>query len=570
MQKGFVQEKRGRAAQYVFVVLSFYCSYVSADATRLFYPHQCSTLSQDELKKESQKLGEQLQQWNRLYRLSGNSTVTDETYDQLLNTWQQWQKCQNLSGQLPPIHLPPHSRTAKHPIVHTGLKKLNEVDIGKWIDTREEVWLQPKVDGVAISLVYQQGKLVSMISRGNGIEGLEWRDKADFIPAIPKQLPTSQPQLILQGELFWRLKDHRQQASGGVNARNQVAGWLMRKSKPVTPEANIDVFIWAWPEGVGKAEEQWRQLANLGFPLTQQYSHKVTTMAQVKKWQSYYYQQPMPFATDGIVLKSFPTPRVAAWQVNHNSWSVAWKHPYARIASKVTDLHFRVGRTGAVSVVAEIEPVELDSKKVSRLYLGSLKSWQKKDLLVGDTIQVALAGHGIPKLESVICRLQQRTYPDLSQFKQFHALSCFVMTPLCEQQFVARLNWLGKQLKIKGISEATWREWAEHYHLNKLTTWLSPSWQTSLPNTKKIKKIIEQFRLVGQQPLMNWLKGLGIPLKDKHLSLITELSLLNNTLFLEGLGLSIIQKTKLNQWLSTPDIKEIFQVIDEIRNGPSI
>lgn len=75
---------------------------------------------------------------------------------------------------------------------------------------------------------------------------------------------------------------------------------------------------------------------------------------------------------------------------------------------------------------------------------------------------------------------------------------------------------------------------------------------------------------MGQQPLMNWLKGLGIPLKDKHLSLITELSLLDNTLFLERLGLSIIQKTKLNQWLSTPDIKEIFQVIDEIRNGPSI
>lgn len=53
MQKGFVQEKRGRAAQYVFVVLSFYCSYVSADATRLFYPHQCSTLGQDELKKRA-------------------------------------------------------------------------------------------------------------------------------------------------------------------------------------------------------------------------------------------------------------------------------------------------------------------------------------------------------------------------------------------------------------------------------------------------------------------------------------------------------------------------------------
>ncbi|MCW2256677.1 NAD-dependent DNA ligase [Providencia alcalifaciens] len=288
-------------------------------------------------------------------------------------------------------------------------------------------------------------------------------------------------------------------------------------------------------------------------------------MAQVRQWQEHYYQTPMPFATDGIVLKTFPTPKIEAWQTGNSSWSVAWKYPYRSTISKVKDLHFRVGRTGLVSVIAEIEPVELDSKKVSRLSLGTLKSWQKKDLLIGDTIQVVLAGHGIPKLESVIWRLQERIYPDIIRFKHFNYFSCLVIAPSCQQQFIARLNWLGKQLKIKGISEATWREWVEDYNLTELTTWLSPKWQNGLPNNKKTRSLIAQFKDVDKQPLASWLKGLGIPLKDKELSLVSELSQFDDPKFLDRLGLSLNQKGKLNRWLLEPEIQDILATIKEIK-----
>lgn len=528
-------------------------------------------LNQTAIEKESRRLGLQLQYWERLYRLSGSSPINDETYDHLFNRWQDWQTCQNLPIQLPSLNLTTEERVTKHPVIHTGLKKLNETEIAHWLNSRTDIWLQPKLDGVAVSLVYQQGKLVSMISRGNGIEGQQWIDKVEFIPSLPKELSTSQPMLILQGELFWQLDNHIQQLKGGVNARNQVAGWLMRKSMPEIAENNIGVFIWAWPNGPIDAKQQWEQLAHLGFMLSQQYSHKVENMAQVRKWQQHYYQQPMPFATDGIVLKSFPTPQMAAWQANSNSWAVAWKHPHKSMVSTVIELSFHVGRTGRVSVVAEIEPIELDSKIVHRVSLGPLSSWQKKDVLAGDTIQVGLAGHGSPKLESVIWRPQQRSAPDITLFSQFHSLSCFTaMHHYCHQQFIARLNWLGKQLKIKGISEATWREWVENYQLTDLTKWLLVSWQDNLPSSKKTLKLIEQFRYVYQQPLKNWLKGLGCPLNDKQLSAFSELDQLKDPVFINRLGLSVTQKKKLDQWLLAPEIQKALQVIGSLKRKPPI
>lgn len=553
MKRIFVLEKR---FLLIFWLSVFYCHYSSANS--------CSILNQTVIETESQRLGEQLQHWDRVYRLSGSSPITDETYDQLFNTWQHWQTCQNLPAQLPSLNLATEERVIKHPVAHTGLKKLNETKIEHWLGSRTNVWLQPKLDGVAVSLVYQQGKLVSMISRGNGIEGLQWVDKADFISSLPKELSTSQPVLIFQGELFWRLDNHIQQVNGGVNARNQVAGWLMRKDVPKIPENNIGVFIWAWPNGPIAAKEQWQQLANLGFTLTQQHSHKVENMAQVRSWQQHYYQQSMPFATDGIVLKSFPTPQMDAWQANSNSWAVAWKHPYKSMVSTVIELSFHVGRTGRVSVVAEIEPIELDSKVVHRVSLGSLSAWQKKDVLAGDMVQVGLAGHGIPKLESVIWRLQQRNVPDTSLFSQFNALSCFSAEPHCHQQFIARLNWLGKQLKLKGISEATWREWVENYQLTDLATWLSTSWQDNLPSSKKVVKLVDQFRNVYRQPLKNWLKGLGIPLNDKHLSAFSQLNQLKDPVFINGLELSVAQKEKLERWLLAPEIQKVLQVIGDL------
>ena len=95
---------------------------------------------------------------------------------------------------------------------------------------RKNLWVQPKVDGVAVTLVYTNGKLKQLISQGNGLKGQNWTNKAIFISAIPQYIEVAPPLLTLQGELFLQIEGHQQAQFSGVNARASVAGALMRKS----------------------------------------------------------------------------------------------------------------------------------------------------------------------------------------------------------------------------------------------------------------------------------------------------------------------------------------------------
>lgn len=130
---------------------------------------------------------------------------------------------------------------------------------------RKSLWVQPKVDGVAVTLVYQDGKLMQLLSRGNGLKGQNWTDKAPFITAIPQYIATAPPWLTLQGELFLQMGDHLQASSGGVNARAAVAGALMRKS-PAALLPQLGIFIWAWPDGPSSMVEKGALLQAMGFP----------------------------------------------------------------------------------------------------------------------------------------------------------------------------------------------------------------------------------------------------------------------------------------------------------------
>ncbi|SUC34173.1 DNA ligase B [Providencia rustigianii] len=524
----------------------------------------CDSPNQNILINEHQRLGNQLQEWNKNYLVDGFSPINDEVYDQLLSKWQQRQRCLSLSDSLPQVPLPILTPLVKHPLPHTGLKKQNLNEITTWIAKRKEIWLQPKVDGVAVSLVYDNGQLVSLISRGNGVEGLEWRKKADFILDLPKVIPIKQ-RVILQGELFWKLNNHVQKQLGGLNARSKVAGWLMRKKLPEKIEDNIGIFIWAWPDGDLQQEVQLSRLSEIGFDLSKRYSHQVTSIEQIIQRQEDYFSTPLPFATDGIVLKSFPAPPSAAWQSNQNSWAIAWKYPLQNIISEITGLKFGVGRTGIVNVVASIKPVTLDAKQVSHVNLGSLNSWKKKDLLVGDHIQLTLAGHGIPKVEQVIWRVAHRDYPETMLLEQFNRWSCFSYSIECLPQFVARLTWLGKQLGIKGVGEKTWQQWAENYGLSQLLEWLSPSWQGQLPKTKTNLKHLEQLQKVADQPLAVWLKGLDIPLSNTEIKKIDTISMLYEPTIIKYLKLSDKREQQFKHWIEVTEIKLALQIIQEIK-----
>lgn len=479
----------------------------------------CPIWSQDKLQRETKSLMQQMARWDQLYRQKGISEIDDEVYDQLMAELIHWQLCLK---QVPdsdfPVEVFSDNKLA-HPVAHTGLSKLkDEREINRWLHGRLPVWLQPKIDGVAVTLIYQNGKLVSLISRGNGAEGVNWTAKSQHISDIPQEIENAPPYMVLQGELFLHKDGHIQQSSGSDGARNRVAGLMMRKEH--SPELKqVGLFIWSWPDGPVDMESKLRKLADMGFPLAQRYSHKIERPEQVQKLRMHYFAQPMPFATDGIVLKQEIEPKGNQWRSGSNSWAVAWKHPLRHQVTQVREVSFTIGRTGKISVVLGLDKVKLDDRQVSRVNIGSVRRWQQLDVLPGDRVTLTLAGHGIPKLAQVVWRIKERQNIQPPDKQRYHVLSCLTLTAGCEQQFNARLKWLGESLQMTGVSSGSWAMLTEQKLVTDLTDWLALSVQqiAALPGIgdKRAQAIYSQFIKAKNQPFSYWMKGIGVPYMDK-------------------------------------------------------
>src|SRR5690606_20855916 len=112
-----------------------------------------------------------------------------------------------------------------------------------------DLWLQPKADGVAVTLLYLDGRLRQAISRGDGLHGTDWTARVRRIAAVPRRLPHAPARVVLQGELVWRLPGHRQARDGGMRARADVAGALAREPLDARAASRIGLFVWDWPDG---------------------------------------------------------------------------------------------------------------------------------------------------------------------------------------------------------------------------------------------------------------------------------------------------------------------------------
>lgn len=145
----------------------------------------CPVWSPARANEEISRLQQQITQWNDSYWKQGESAVDDGVYDQLNAQLIQWQRC--FGDEVPPdLSAPPMSGAVSHPVPHTGVRKLADKQaLQQWMHARSDLWVQPKVDGVAVTLVYRNGNLVRAISRGNGLKGEDWTQKVLQIPSVP-------------------------------------------------------------------------------------------------------------------------------------------------------------------------------------------------------------------------------------------------------------------------------------------------------------------------------------------------------------------------------------------------
>lgn len=418
----------------------------------------CPNWDLSQAQREITTLQNRIDQWDDAYHREGRSLISDELYDQSQLRLKEWQACFNQPSSPQPLRTA--SGTVTHPIAHTGLDKLHKAeDVAHWLRDRQNVWVQPKVDGVAVTLIYRQGILQQAISRGDGVNGQDWTASARRIAAIPQRL--RQPRdLLVQGELYWRLNAHVQSQSGSVNARATVAGLMGRKTLDVEQAAGIGLFVWDWPQGPVRLPERLSELQALGFAATEPFTQPVNRFEDAQKWREHWYRSPLPFASDGVVLRQSQRPPAERWQAKAPYWAIAWKYPFAQALAEVRKVNFKIGRTGRITPVLELLPLRLDDREIKRVSVSSLKRWQTLDIHPGDQVAISLAGLTIPRLDSVVLRTSERADISIPDAGDYHVLSCWQPTPGCESQFLARLTWLsGKQgLAMQHVGRGTWEK----------------------------------------------------------------------------------------------------------------
>ena len=505
---------------WMAILISILCWQSSAWAV-------CPAWSPARAQEEISRLQQQIKQWDDDYWKEGKSEVEDGVYDQLSARLTQWQRC--FGSEPRDVMMPPLNGAVMHPVAHTGVRKMVDKNaLSLWMRERSDLWVQPKVDGVAVTLVYRDGKLNKAISRGNGLKGEDWTQKVSLISAVPQTVSGPLANSTLQGEIFLQREGHIQQQMGGINARAKVAGLMMRQDDSDTLNS-LGVFVWAWPDGPQLMSDRLKELATAGFTLTQTYTRAVKNADEVARVRNEWWKAELPFVTDGVVVRAAKEPESRHWLPGQAEWLVAWKYqPVAQVA-EVKAIQFAVGKSGKISVVASLAPVMLDDKKVQRVNIGSVRRWQEWDIAPGDQILVSLAGQGIPRIDDVVWRGAERTKPTPPE-NRFNSLTCYFASDVCQEQFISRLVWLGAKqvLGLDGIGEAGWRALHQTHRFEHIFSWLllTPEQLQNTPGIAKSKsaQLWHQFNLARKQPFTRWVMAMGIPLTRAALNASDERS----------------------------------------------
>ena len=290
-----------------------------------------------------------------------------------------------------------------------------------WFDRIEKAgvkntWLcEVKVDGLAINLLYKDGKLVQALTRGNGVTGEDVTLNIKTISVIPHELHgTNIPTLLeVRGEVFFPLKAFNEfneeiQESGKAafaNPRNAAAGSLRQKDPRVTASRPLSMVV----HGIGVIEGAsfdtqsgaYELLKSWGLPTSKRYK-VVKTRKQVQDFINYYevHRHSVEHEIDGIVIKvnEIDIQNQLGYTSRAPKWAIAYKYPPVEVTTRLIDIKVSVGRTGRVTPFAYMEPVVVAGSTVSNATLHNQEEVHRKGILIGDTVIIRKAGDVIPEV----------------------------------------------------------------------------------------------------------------------------------------------------------------------------
>jgi len=278
---------------------------------------------------------------------------------------------------------------------------------------------EPKMDGVAVELVYESGEFAVGSTRGDGFVGEDITQNLKTIRSIPLRLRTDTPpqRLEVRGEVylslaaFQKLNAERQEAGEAqfANPRNAAAGSLRQLDPRITARRPLAIFCYGPGEATGvEFTSQSGFLASLpswGIPVNRN-TEAVTGVAGIVEYYRRIGEQreSLPFEIDGVVIKvdSFFLQRELGEKSRSPKWAIAWKFPPRQAVTRVNDIVVQVGRTGVLTPTALLEPVEVSGVTVGRATLHNWEEMERKDIRIGDTVVIERAGDVIPAVVKVV------------------------------------------------------------------------------------------------------------------------------------------------------------------------
>jgi DNA ligase (NAD+) len=423
-------------------------------------------------------------------------------------------------------------------------------------DTAIDYMTEPKLDGLSIELVFEQGRFVAAATRGDGETGEDVSANARTIRSIPMQLRAPKTlrnvpaRLEVRGEVLIKIADfdalNESRLAAGeqlfANPRNAAAGSLRQLDSSITAARPLIAYLYGgaagWPELGDTHEEATRAMRELGLPVPPFQKRCRGIDAVYAAYEEMMRQRDeLPFEIDGLVVKvnRFDQQRALGEVSKAPRWAIAFKFPPREETTRVADIIVQVGRTGALTPVAVLDPIEVSGVVVSRATLHNPDELARKDVRVGDTVIVRRAGDVIPEVVKVI--IERRPAQTTPFSFPSHCPVCGALARRDEDEAVPRctglacpaqlkerivhfasrramdIDGLGDKLAEQLVDEGMVQRLSDIYHLAPLTL-------VALPRMgeKKADNLLRAIAASKARSLDRFLFGLGIRHVGEHIA----------------------------------------------------
>lgn len=492
-----------------------------------------------DIKKRMEEIEQLLNKYNYEYYVLDNSSVSDSEYDRLM------QELLSLEESHPELKSKssPTSRVGsevvsnfekvqhQRPMLSLG-NVFNESEIVKFDERIEKEGFDPeyvcelKIDGLAISLIYEKGVLVKGVTRGDGRIGEDITNNVKTIKSIPLKL-TRPIDIEVRGEIYIDKKEferiNKERAKQGLdlfqNCRNLASGSVRQLDSKITAERKLNNFIYHLPNpldyNIYNHSDALKFMKELGFRVNPKYKVCKNINEVISYINDATEERPnLAYDIDGVVIKvnDIYMQEELGFTARSPKWATAYKFPAERVTTRLTDIKFTVGRTGKITPNAMLEPVRVAGSTIRKATLHNEDYIVNKDIRVGDIVVIQKAGDVIPEVVKVDLDRRTEVLPKFDMItvcpvchtplvKKEEEANYYCPNVNCDARksqklihFVSR-----KAMNIDGLGE---RIIEDYYNFGYLTD------IPSIYNLKKYKKELQELEGFGEKKVDNLLNGI--------------------------------------------------------------